>query len=387
MQRAARTQQIFFVEDPLHAVQSPHFRTRIEPSGATVLTPVFDQSCDALKEQKALVSGLIRTLQPSRIETWFYTPMALRIAGTLRSDLTVYYCMDELSAFRFAPPELADEAGLARPRVGYFGGIDKRMDLTLVAQVAAAMPDVQFVMLGPVVKVSHEDLPKGPNLHWRGRKEYGDLLSYMANWQAAWLPFAMSESTRFISPTKTPEFLVPGLPVTSTPVPDVVADWGKAGLVRIPIRTDRDDRYFTDQFQAMPDKGYTAMFARMPDHPQIKLRLGTDWMDLRDQGLASRVIFTGPINEYFDHCYGRLPYRSPDFVQETQDLEWAQPVAVVNFPQNKAYTRITEYKHLTGQSHPKTSLSYEYPADTGEPYYPIPRPENQALYRQYKAAA
>jgi len=101
------------------------------------------------------------------------------------------------------------------------------------------------------------------------------------------------------------------------PVPDVVADWGKAGLVRIPIRTDRDDRYFTDQFQAMPDKGYTAMFARMPDHPQIKLRLGTDWMDLRDQGLASRVIFTGPINEYFDHCYGRLPYRSLDFAQET----------------------------------------------------------------------
>jgi UDP-galactopyranose mutase len=161
----------------------------------------------------------------------------------------------------------------------------------------------------------------------------------------------------------------------------------KQVTARIPTRTDRDDRYFTDRFQAMPDAGYTAMFARMLDHPLIEVQLGMKWTDVRDRGVARRVIFTGPIDEYFEHRFGRLPYRSLHFQHETQDVEWAQPVAVVNFPQTHAYTRITEYKHLTGQKHPKTSLSYEYPTDTGDPYYPIPRPENQELYRRYRAAA
>lgn len=156
---------------------------------------------------------------------------------------------------------------------------------------------------------------------------------------------------------------------------------------RIPTRTDRDDRYFTDEFQQMPADGYTAMFANMLDHPNIDVELGQSWNAARDKARARRVVFTGPIDEFFDHRFGKLPYRSLRFVHETRDVEWAQPVAVINFPQTEAYTRVTEYKHLTGQSHPKTSLTYEYPTDDGDPYYPIPRPENQELYRQYRAAA
>ncbi len=153
---------------------------------------------------------------------------------------------------------------------------------------------------------------------------------------------------------------------------------------RIPTRTNHDDRYFTDTFQAMPADGYTAMFAKMLDHPLITVALDTDWRDWRTHNRALRLIFTGPIDEFFDYRLGRLPYRSLNFVHETRDEEWAQPVAVVNFPQTETYTRITEYKHLTGQTHPKTSLSYEYPTDAGDPFYPIPRPENQELFRRYK---
>jgi UDP-galactopyranose mutase len=161
----------------------------------------------------------------------------------------------------------------------------------------------------------------------------------------------------------------------------------KIVTARIPTRTNRDDRYFTDTFQKMPKDGYTAMFANMLDHPNIRLELGQSWNEERDRARARRIIFTGPIDEFFDYRFGPLPYRSLQFKHETRDVEWAQPVAVINYPQTEAYTRITEYKHLTGQVHPKTSLTYEYPSDTGDPYYPIPRPENQALFHKYRTAA
>ena len=156
---------------------------------------------------------------------------------------------------------------------------------------------------------------------------------------------------------------------------------------RIPTRTNRDDRYFTDVFQQMPAQGYTRMFQNMLDHPRITVELGRTWNEAADMPRARRIVFTGPIDEFFQQRYGRLPYRSLRFVHETRDVEWAQPVAVINYPQTEAYTRITEYKHLTGQTHPRTSLTYEYPTDDGDPYYPIPRPENQALYKQYRSAA
>lgn len=162
----------------------------------------------------------------------------------------------------------------------------------------------------------------------------------------------------------------------------------KAVAARVPTRTDADDRYFGDSFQNMPLHGYTRMFEAMLDHPNITVRLNTDFREIANDVRYDRLIFTGPIDEFFDHRYGRLPYRSLRFRHETVDRETFQPVGVVNYPDyDVPYTRITEYKHLTGQRHAKTSLTYEYPSAEGDPYYPVPRPENAELYRRYQALA
>lgn len=165
------------------------------------------------------------------------------------------------------------------------------------------------------------------------------------------------------------------------------SELAKSVTARIPTRTNRDDRYFTDTFQKMPADGYTAMFRRMLDHPRIEVALGTDLANIRGKVPFRRMIYTGPVDEFFGFRLGRLPYRSLQFRHETLDREWHQPVAVVNYPQTEAYTRVTEYKHLTGQVHPKTSITYEYPSDEGDPYYPVPRPENEALYQRYQLLA
>jgi UDP-galactopyranose mutase len=159
---------------------------------------------------------------------------------------------------------------------------------------------------------------------------------------------------------------------------------------RIPTRTNTDDRYFTDTFQAMPLHGYTAMFERMLDDPRIEKMLGTDFRDLKDEAheLADHIIYTGPIDEYFDFRFGKLPYRSLRFDHRTLEKEWHQPIAVVNYPDEAVpYTRVSEYKHLTGQQHPRTTITFEFPSAEGDPYYPIPRAENQALYKRYEALA
>lgn len=157
---------------------------------------------------------------------------------------------------------------------------------------------------------------------------------------------------------------------------------------RIPTRTNQDDRYFTDEFQYMPLHGYTKMFEKMVDNPNIHLMLGTDFKQVKDELSFDELIYTGPVDEYFDYCYGKLPYRSLRFDHQTLDVADYQPVSVVNYPNDHAYTRITEYKKLTGQEHPtKTSLTFEYPQDEGDPYYPVPRPENAALYKEYKQLA
>ncbi|WP_434711025.1 UDP-galactopyranose mutase [Pseudomonas sp. R1-1] len=162
----------------------------------------------------------------------------------------------------------------------------------------------------------------------------------------------------------------------------------KSVTSRVPTRTNEDDRYFTDTFQAMPLHGYTQMFERMLDQPQIDLLLSTDFKHVRDVVKYRHVIYCGPIDEYFDFQLGRLPYRSLRFEHQTLEQERYQPVAVVNFPDPEVpYTRITEYKHLTGQTHPSTSISYEFPCDDGDPYYPVPRPENAELYKRYRALA
>jgi UDP-galactopyranose mutase len=159
---------------------------------------------------------------------------------------------------------------------------------------------------------------------------------------------------------------------------------------RIPTRTNTDDRYFSDTHQAMPLHGYTAMFERILDHPLIDRKLGTDFREIKDQAheIADHIIYTGPIDEYFDFRFGKLPYRSLKFDHRTLEEEWHQPVAVVNYPSpDVPYTRVSEYKHLTGQEAPVTTITYEYPSAEGDPYYPIPRAENQALYKRYEALA
>jgi UDP-galactopyranose mutase len=156
---------------------------------------------------------------------------------------------------------------------------------------------------------------------------------------------------------------------------------------RVPTRTNRDDRYFTDTYQAMPLHGYTRMFEKMLDHPNIKIMLNTDYREIINIIPYRAMIYTGPIDSFFDNCYGKLPYRSLEFVHETHNMPVYQPAPVVNYPNDNAYTRITEFKYLTGQEHVKTSIVYEYPQAEGDPYYPIPRPENALLYQRYKQLA
>jgi UDP-galactopyranose mutase len=156
---------------------------------------------------------------------------------------------------------------------------------------------------------------------------------------------------------------------------------------RVPARTNRDDRYFTDKYQVMPRNGYTPLFQRMLAHPNVKVMLQVDYREIRNVIPYRKMIFTGPIDEFFEYCYGKLPYRSLHFQFETHEKEIFQPGAVVNYPNDHKYTRITEFKYLTGQRHHTTSVVYEFPRSFGDPYYPIPRPQNAELYRRYKELA
>jgi UDP-galactopyranose mutase len=157
---------------------------------------------------------------------------------------------------------------------------------------------------------------------------------------------------------------------------------------RIPTRTNDDDRYFTDRHQFMPAEGYTAMFTRMLDHPLIEVRLGVDFAQARDTLPRERTIYTGPVDEYFGHRFGKLPYRSIRFEHEhLPGTEQLQDVGTVNYPLDHDYTRITEFKHLTGQSHAGTSIVREFPCAEGDPYYPVPNPANEALHKRYEALA
>ncbi len=666
---AQRFSVVVWEEAETGAVATPDLRIQTRSGGIRVVTPQLPAWLDDNAAQTALARLLERFLagEPPVSVRWYYTPMMLTFSRHVIAACTVYDCMDELSAFRFAPPhllQLEDELlGVAdlvftggwslyeakrsrhasvhavpssvdvahfsaaraerrddegRPRFGFFGVIDERMDLALLGTLADARPDWTIEVVGPVVKIDPAELPRRANLHYPGSRSYDALPATIARWDVALMPFAINEATRFISPTKTPEYLAAGRPVVSTPVADVVRQYGdtaavriaesgpafvaacdaalalargedrawrdaadamlaamswddtaaamlaeiepylpvsahehydclivgagfagavmaerlasesgrrvlvidrrphiagnaydvedaagilihqygphifhtnsaevfnylsrftgwrpyehrvlaevrghqvpvpinrttlntlfdagletdadaagflaaraepvetirtsedvvvssigqelyrlffrgytrkqwgldpseldKAVTARVPTRTSTDDRYFTDTYQAMPDKGYTAMFAAMLDHPNITLRLGTDFVEVKDAVTYDLLVFTGPIDEYFGQRYGALPYRSLRFEHRTLPVEQHQQVAVVNYPDEAVpYTRVTEYKHLTGQQSPVTSVTYEYPAATGDPYYPIPRPENQALFKRYEA--
>lgn len=287
--RAARDRAVLYVEEPVEVdAAEPRLDRRRVQAGVEVVTPILPRAAD---DRAGIVSRLlaaeIARRAPDELVTWYYTPMALDYTRGLAADLVVYDCMDELSAFQDPPPGLIarenelfdradlvftgghslheakrsrhprvfafpssvdvahfaaararpadpeDQAAIPRPRIGYFGVIDERMDQGLVARAAAKSPDIHFVMLGPVVKVDPAALPQAANIHWLGPKAYGELPSYLGNWDAGWMPFALNEATRFISPTKTPEFLAAGLPLTSTAVADVVRGYGADRLVAI----------------------------------------------------------------------------------------------------------------------------------------------------------
>ena len=672
MTRLARSYRVLFWEEPVFGAVTPRLDIRnAAQGGVEVATPHLPDGLSVAEVEQAsrtMLDALLAERGGAVALRWYYTPMMLTVSRHVAAALTIYDCMDELSAFRFAPPELlaleqeligsadlvftggyslyeakrdrhpevhpfpssvdVDHFAQARalppaggaPLLGFYGVIDERMDLALLAALADARPHWRIEVVGPIVKIDTTALPQRPNLLYPGPCTYDALPERLARWDVALMPFAISEATRFISPTKTPEYLAGGKPVVSTPIIDVarhygelegvwiaatpepfiaacdealavargddawlkpvdaqlaamswdqtVADmlalisehapaarehatydyvvvgagfagavmaerlaadgghrvlvidrrphiagnafdrhdaagilihqygphifhtnsetvfsylsrftewrpyehrvladvdgkhvpmpinrttlnalydldmttdddaaaflaaraepvepiltsedvvvsvvgrhlyetffrgytrkqWGldpseldKSVTARVPTRTSTDDRYFTDTFQAMPAAGFTAMFKRMLDHPNITLMLGTDFADVRDRIAYGHLVFTGPIDEYFGHRFGRLPYRSLEFRHETIDREQLQDVAVVNYPDEAVpYTRVTEYKHLTGQVAPKTSITYEYPSATGDPYYPIPREENRALYKRYEALA
>lgn len=156
---------------------------------------------------------------------------------------------------------------------------------------------------------------------------------------------------------------------------------------RIPIRTNKDDRYFTDEYQVIPLHGYSALFSKMIANKNIEILLNADYKDIKNTIPHDKLIYTGCIDEYFDYCYGKLPYRSMQFKHETLNTKWFQSCGAVNYPNTEEYTRITEWKYITGQEHNKTSIVYEFPTAVGEPYYPIPRPANAEQYRLYERMA
>lgn len=298
--RATKSHLVLYFEEPLYEpVTRPTLRISEPVPGLRVLTPVLPDGtspAQAVVMQRALLNAALAELSYEHLVLWYYTPMALPFSDHIECDVCVYDCMDELSAFKNAPRELvqmerllmqradivftggqsiyeakrrlhksihpfpssidvahfhkarkpvsdpADQASIPHPRVGFAGVIDERLDIKLVAEAAARMPDVQFVMIGPVVKIDPADLPRLPNIHWLGGKSYAELPVYMAGWDMGWMPFALNDATRYISPTKTPEFLAAGLPVVSTAIVDVVRSYGAQGLVQIADADDIEDK-------------------------------------------------------------------------------------------------------------------------------------------------
>ena len=291
MSRFARDRRVFFFEEPVFEGTVAKVRSAVcDATGVTVCTPLLPQGLSPagiLQHQRELLDSLINEEGIVQPVTWYYTPMSLEFSNHLEAKLVVYDCMDELKAFAGAPPAMAlneqelfnraalvftggaslykskklqhkavhlfpssvdvahfrkarnaqpdplDQRSIPHPRIGYAGVIDERMDLCFVEQIAALRSEWQFILLGPVVKISPDILPKLPNIHYLGMKPYADLPAYFSGWDIGMLPFALNESTRYISPTKTPEYLAAGLPAISTAIHDVVKPYGDLGLVGI----------------------------------------------------------------------------------------------------------------------------------------------------------
>jgi UDP-galactopyranose mutase len=292
MSRFARHSRVYFFEEPIFgANEEARLTCSVCPrSGVRVITPMLDEANDRHRSAtllRELIKQLIRQENIRNLAAWYYTPMAIDFTEELTPELTVYDCMDELSAFANAPAELRrneqmlfercdlvftggaslfeakrskhervhlfpssvdaahfaraltiredpeDQRAIPHPRIGYAGVIDERMDLQLIDYIADRHPEWQLVLIGPVVKIDPRILPRRANIHYAGMKAYDELPAYLAGWDVALLPFGQNEATRFISPTKTPEYLAAGLPVVSTPIQDVVRPYGNLGLVAI----------------------------------------------------------------------------------------------------------------------------------------------------------
>ncbi|HRO68622.1 MAG TPA: glycosyltransferase family 1 protein, partial [Pseudobdellovibrionaceae bacterium] len=296
MTRFSKTRRVFFFEEPLFRDQEGSFVTIERGDGRFYrVLPVVSSGVAAEKVVSVLRSLLDDFLKDEQIEdfsSWYYTPMALEFSRHLEPRTVIYDCMDELSLFKGAPPALienekelmrradlvftggrslfeakkgrhhnihpfpssidsrhfvqarrpqsdpSDQSEIPHPRLGFFGVIDERMDLELIEKIASLKPDWQFVMIGPVVKIDPGTLPRARNIHYLGKKDYRDLPFYLSGWDVAMMPFARNEATRFISPTKTPEYLCAGCPVVSTSIRDVVSPYAEKGLVHIADRAE-----------------------------------------------------------------------------------------------------------------------------------------------------
>lgn len=290
LSRFAKHTRVFFIEEPIYHDGPDKIQVTETEKNIFVAVPFLTNGTThegAIEKQKQLIDSLFPLMNIHQYFSWYYTPMALPFTQHLTPELIVYDCMDELSAFKNAPLELKDnekrlmqtadivytgghsiyeakkdrhtnihpfpssidkqhfgqartitndpedQASIPHPRFGFFGVIDERMDIDLIVNVAQAKPDWHFIIIGPVVKIHPDTLPRLSNIHYIGGKSYQELPHYIANWDIAIIPFAMNESTQFISPTKTPEYLAAGKPVISTPIRDVVAPYGHNKLVHI----------------------------------------------------------------------------------------------------------------------------------------------------------
>src|SRR5690625_3390841 len=314
--RAAHHNRVFVVEEPVFDAQLPRLQETPLGDRLVRVVPHLPPGTDGIQQTRylrQLTDQLLQSQHISRFIAWYYTPLALRFSGHLKPEATIYDCMDDLAGFDGADPDLPaleqlllarsdvvftggyslyrarrqehgnihafpssidaghfatarrpglaeppDQAGIDGPRLGFFGVIDERLDRQLLADIATARPDWQFVMIGPVVKIAPQVLPQLPNIHWLGPKPYGDLPVYIAHWDVALMPFALNSATRFISPTKTLEYLAAGKQVVSTPVADVVTPYGKSGLVKIAADPERFIACCTEALAAPTDASWLA---------------------------------------------------------------------------------------------------------------------------------
>lgn len=284
--RFAQLNNVYYFEEPRGGI-SDFYEIDLQNGVSIIKIFINDDKDNRNQRLEKLINKILEDQNIKTYSCWYYTPMALEYTSHLKPEVTIYDSMDELSAFRFAPPQLLelenelfkkadvvftgghtlyqakknrhhnihpfpssidkyhfkaaryntldaeDQKHIPNPRFGFYGVIDERFDIELLREVSAQRPDWHFVIIGPVVKIDVNELPRAENIHYLGSKKYAELPNYISHWDIAMVMFAINESTEFISPTKTPEYLAAGLPVISTPIKDVVKPYGEANLVYI----------------------------------------------------------------------------------------------------------------------------------------------------------